>query len=87
MDELGARVGALEFVTHCYRRPRHLPDWPYNLFAMAHGANRDEVAAKANRIAEILGDVCRARAILYSTRLLKETGLRLSGIKPATLRG
>jgi DNA-binding Lrp family transcriptional regulator len=78
VDELGARVGALEFVTHCYRRPRHRPDWPYNLFAMAHGASRDEVAVKADRIAEILGDACRARDILYSTRMLKKTGLRLS---------
>ena len=87
VDELGERVGALEFVTHCYRRPRHLPDWPYNLFAMAHGASRDEVAAKADRIAEILGDACRARDILYSTRILKKTGLRLSSMEPATLRG
>ncbi len=79
VDELGERVGVLEFVTHCYRRPRCLPDWPYNLFAMAHGASRDEVTAKADRIAEILGDACRARDILYSTRILKKTGLRLSG--------
>ncbi|MDG4549929.1 MAG: Lrp/AsnC family transcriptional regulator [Candidatus Contendobacter sp.] len=79
VDALGERVGALEFVTHCYRRPRHRPDWPYNLFAMAHGASRDEVATKADRIAEILGDACRARDILYSTRILKKTGLRLSG--------
>ncbi len=79
VDELGARVGALEFVTHCYRRPRHRPDWPYNLFAMAHGASRDEVTAKVEHIAEVLGDACRARDILYSTRMLKKTGLRLSG--------
>ncbi|MDG4584953.1 MAG: Lrp/AsnC family transcriptional regulator [Candidatus Competibacter sp.] len=79
VDELGAQIGALEFVTHCYRRPRHRPDWPYNLFAMAHGASRDEVAAKADRIAGILGDACRARDILYSTRILKKTGLRLHG--------
>jgi DNA-binding Lrp family transcriptional regulator len=79
VDQWGAQVGALDFVTHCYRRPRHLPDWPYNLFAMAHGASRDEVAAKAERIAEILGDACRARDILYSTRILKKTGLRLNG--------
>ena len=25
VDELGARIGALDFVTHCYRRPRALP--------------------------------------------------------------
>lgn len=79
VDELGERVGALEFVTHCYRRPRHRPDWPYNLFAMVHGASRDEVTAKAEHIAEVLGDACRARDILYSTRMLKKTGLRLSG--------
>ena len=79
VDALGERIGVLEFVTHCYRRPRHRPDWPYNLFAMAHGASRDEVAAKADRIAGILGDAYRARDILYSTRMLKKTGLRLSG--------
>ncbi len=78
VDELGEQVGGLEFVTHCYRRPRHLPDWPYNLFAMAHGGSRDEVATKAGRIAEVLGDACRARDILYSTRILKKTGLRLA---------
>ncbi|HRD66455.1 MAG TPA: Lrp/AsnC family transcriptional regulator [Candidatus Competibacter sp.] len=79
VDELGAQIGALEFVTHCYRRPRHRPDWPYNLFAMTHGASRDEVTAKADRIAGILGDACRAHDILYSTRILKKTGLRLHG--------
>ena len=79
VDALGERIGALEFVTHCYRRPRHLPEWPYNLFAMAHGASREEVAAKADRIAEILGDACHARDVLYSTRILKKTGLRLNG--------
>lgn len=79
VDELGMRVGALEFVTHCYRRPRHRPAWPYNLFAMAHGASRDEVAVKVEQIATMLGDACRARDILYSTRILKKTGLRLSG--------
>ncbi|MEI2646153.1 MAG: Lrp/AsnC family transcriptional regulator [Candidatus Competibacter sp.] len=79
VDELGEQVGTLEFVTHCYRRPRHQPNWPYNLFAMAHGASREEVATKADRIAAVLGDACRARAILYSTQILKKTGLRLHG--------
>ncbi|WP_282170242.1 siroheme decarboxylase subunit beta [Ruegeria atlantica] len=77
ITELGARIGALPFVTHCYERPRALPDWPYNLFAMVHGADRDEVEAKHAEIADILGDACRAKDILYSTRILKKTGLRL----------
>ena len=77
VDELGAAVGALDFVTHCYRRPRALPDWPYNLFAMVHGSSRQEVGDKALRIAELLGQACRASDILYSTRILKKTGLRI----------
>ncbi|MBL8700227.1 MAG: AsnC family transcriptional regulator [Alphaproteobacteria bacterium] len=77
-DELGAVVGALEFVSHCYRRPRHPPQWPYNLFAMVHGRSRDEVEAKTAQIAARLGDAARAHQILYSTRILKKTGLRLA---------
>ncbi len=79
IDELGVQVGALAFVTHCYRRPRRLPDWPYNLFAMVHSRNREEVAARVAEIAALLGEACRAHEILYSTAILKKTGLRIAG--------
>lgn len=77
VDELGAAVGALDFVTHCYRRPRRLPHWPYNLFAMIHGRSRAEVEAKAAQIERILGDACRDCDVLYSSRILKKSGLRI----------
>jgi DNA-binding Lrp family transcriptional regulator len=77
IDELGERVGRLEFVSHCYRRPRRLPQWPYNMFAMVHGKTREEVEAKVAVIAELLGEHVRAHEVLYSTRILKKTGLRL----------
>jgi DNA-binding Lrp family transcriptional regulator len=76
--EVGAMVGALDFVTHCYQRPRHLPLWPYNLFAMAHGRTRAEAEEKIGRIAALIGDAARAHDILYSTRILKKTGLRIA---------
>ena len=79
VDSLGEKIGALSFVTHCYRRPRALPDWPYNLFAMVHGETREEVMAKRAEIAALLGDACRAGDILFSTRILKKTGMRLRG--------
>lgn len=78
IDELGARIGQLSSVSHCYQRPRHLPDWPYNLFAMVHGHDRAEVEQKARQIEEILGDACHGHEILYSTRILKKTGLRIT---------
>lgn len=77
VDGLGERVGGLAFVTHCYRRPRALPEWPYNLFAMVHGSSRDEVRDKAAVIAGLLGEACRGSDTLFSTRILKKTGLRI----------
>jgi heme d1 biosynthesis radical SAM protein NirJ len=77
VDELGARIGELAFVSHCYRRPRHGPRWPYNLFAMVHGKSRTETQAQADAIAALLGDACRARDILYSSKILKKTGIRI----------
>jgi len=79
VDQLGPKVGALDFVSHCYRRPRALPHWPYNLFAMLHGSSREEVETKRETVAALLGAACRGHDILYSTRILKKTGLRLTG--------
>ncbi len=78
IDVLGRRIGELDFVSHCYQRPRHLPHWPYNLFAMVHGRNREEVNRKVLLIAVLLGDDYRGHEVLFSTRILKKTGLRLS---------
>jgi DNA-binding Lrp family transcriptional regulator len=79
IDEFGAKVGALPFVTHCYRRPRHLPDWPYNLFAMVHCKSRAEAEQRVAEIAALLGSACRGHDVLYSSRILKKTGLRITG--------
>ena len=75
--ESGEQIGALEFVSHCYHRPRYLPEWPYNLFAMVHGRDRAEVETKVADIARLLGAFNRGHELLYSTRILKKTGLRL----------
>lgn len=77
IDELGARVGALPFVSHCYHRPRNLPNWPYNLFAMVHGRSRTETDEKVERIAQLLGASVRQHTVLYSSKILKKTGLRI----------
>jgi len=75
--EYGEKIGALDFVSHAYHRPRFLPEWRYNLFAMVHGTNRDELKHKIDAIAEMLGEDNRAHEVLFSTRILKKTGLRL----------
>lgn len=75
--DLGERIGALEYVSHSYLRPRALPEWPYNLFAMIHGTSRETVESQRAEIERILGSACRSHDILYSTRILKKTGVRL----------
>jgi len=76
VDRLGGEIGALEGVSHCYRRPRRLPLWPYNLFAMLHGRDRAEVLAAAVRLEALVAGHCRGHAVLFSEGMLKKTGLR-----------
>lgn len=76
IDELGRQVGQLPFVSHCYHRPRHLPEWPYNLFAMVHGKTQTEADQQIRQIADVLGNQCRGNEVLYSTKILKKTGFR-----------
>jgi DNA-binding Lrp family transcriptional regulator len=77
VDELGRTLAWSGLVSHCYLRERHPPQWLYNLFAMVHGHDRSEVEAKLHTIAGILGGAARSHEVLYSSRILKKTGLRL----------
>ncbi|MCG8427295.1 MAG: AsnC family transcriptional regulator [Chromatiales bacterium] len=77
--ECGQKIGALDYVSHAYHRPRHPPEWNYNLFAMVHGKDRDEVMIKVEKIAELLGADNRGHEVLFSSKILKKTGLRLGG--------
>lgn len=81
-EAVGQYLGGLEAVTHCYRRPRQPPAWPYNIFAMVHGKTREAVIAQVDEIAACIAQafpgVCRGRDILFSTRILKKTGVRLT---------
>jgi len=89
-EKFGDAVGRLPFVSHCYLRPRHLPQWNYNLFAMVHGKKPEEIAKYRGQIKELLKEVLVTRNhdsgqqfltqsndMLTSTAILKKTGLRL----------
>ena len=64
IERLGRLVGGLSFVSHCYRRPRHLPQWRYNLFAMVHGRSEAEIEGYRQQIRLLLGEDCRADEML-----------------------
>lgn len=83
VSELGRRLGDAPEVTLCYRRPRCLPDWPYNLFCMIHGKDRDDVEA---RVAALV-DLCQMQAlphtVLFSRTRYKQCGAQYAA--PAEL--
>ncbi len=79
VDRLGQQVAELPFVSHCYQRPRYLPEWPYNLFAMVHGKTEQDAERQVAIIAALLGANARQHSVLYSSKILKKTGLRITG--------
>lgn len=72
--ELGRCLSHFEFVTLCYRRPRRLPQWRYNLFCMIHGQDRESVLEKYRLLIDRCGLEEIPRAVLFSRRCFKQRG-------------
>lgn len=76
VERAGAILSGLPFVTLCYRRPRRLPVWPYNLFCMIHGHAREAVLDQVAAASTAAGLEGRARDVLFSGRRFKQRGAR-----------
>lgn len=89
VSALGHCIGKFDFVTLCYRRPRRMPAWRYNLFSMIHGQDRDEVLSLVAELKEQCGLRDIAHEVLFSCRRFKQCGARYvtdSAPEPAALR-
>lgn len=74
VDTLGQQFKQFDFVTLCYRRPRRRPQWPYNLFCMIHGRDRNTVQ---NQVEQLVGQLrlqSVPHEILFSLRRFKQRG-------------
>lgn len=82
LAEVGPAVADLEFVTHCYQRPRHAGVWEYNFFAMTHGRTEAESERRVAEVKETMADYWDVGSgdwdTLFSTRILKKTGIRIA---------
>lgn len=74
--QLGQCFSRYDFVTLCYRRPRRLPDWPYNLFTMIHGRDREEVLDRVDQLVSACGLDGVPHEVLFSRRGFKQCGAR-----------
>ncbi len=81
VGEVGPSVASLPFVTHCYERPRHEPVWGYNVFAMTHGRTPKESDQRVQQVRDRMAEHWDVDEedwdTLFSTQVLKKTGIRL----------
>jgi DNA-binding Lrp family transcriptional regulator len=72
--ELGQCLAGFDFITLCYKRPRHLPQWRYNLYCMIHGKSREEVHAHLEWMVNHCGLQSLPHEVLFSRRRFKQRG-------------
>ncbi len=68
VDKYGDIIAKYPFVTLCYQRPRKMPKWPYNLFSMIHGKNKDHVLKHV----ELIASECKISKADYDTLFSSE---------------
>ena len=76
VSQVGQRIAASSRVSLCYRRPRRLPHWPYNLFCMIHGKDRQDVEQRISALAQTCDLAAYPFDILFSCRRFKQRGAR-----------
>ena len=79
VERIGALLADETCVTLCYQRPRRLPAWPYNLFCMIHGRERDSVLRRLEQIIAFHGLEAIPHTVLFSGRSFKQRGAHYVG--------
>lgn len=87
VDQVANSLAKRPEVSLCYRRPRRLPDWPYNLFCMIHGKERAVVIEQINQITQSCELNHIDKDILFSTKAFKQHGARYSKKLPSMQPG
>jgi len=73
IDQIGKAFARFREVSHCYHRaPRG--DWPYNLYTMIHGSNREECYRIADRLSRSTD--LKDYQLLFSEKEFKKTSMK-----------
>jgi DNA-binding Lrp family transcriptional regulator len=72
IDATGEILADFKEVTHCYQR-RPQGDWPYNLYTMIHGSNRDQCFQIAERMSRSAG--IDEYILLFSEKEFRKTSM------------
>ncbi|MDR1126026.1 MAG: winged helix-turn-helix transcriptional regulator [Deltaproteobacteria bacterium] len=72
-DAAGPVAAAHPLVSHCYYRPTQTPDWPYSMFTMVHGRDKNECREVIDYI--LANTALREYAALTSLKELKKNSM------------
>lgn len=78
IDRIAMMLAAESAVTLCYQRPTVPSIWPYNLFCMIHGKNREAVHNTLEQICQKHQLQHINKDILFSTKAYKQQGARFA---------
>ena len=76
VEQIAGMLSMFNEVSLCYKRPRRLPDWPYNLFCMIHGTDREIVLNQIAQITKQLKLEHIQKDVLFSYKAYKQNGAR-----------
>mgnify|MGYP003507617588 FL=1 len=82
--ELGRCLAEFDFITLCYRRPRHLPQWRFNLYCMIHGKTREDVLSNLEWMVNRCGLQGLPHEVLFSRRRFKQRGAMYFDVQGST---
>lgn len=74
VDQVGEHISQFNFINLCYQRPRQDKPWPYNLYCMIHGKNREKVLQQLDHLIESVGLGQYKHEILFSKQCFKQRG-------------
>ncbi len=86
IESFGHQVSALDFVTLCYQRTPKPPHWPYTLYTMIHGKDRESVLAHVKTLKSLAPTEDIDHQVLFSSRRFKQQGARYFTKKQSTAR-
>jgi len=74
VDQTGEHLSQFSFVNLCYQRPRCGEQWPYNLYCMIHGKDKQKVLEQLEHLIEFCGLQQFKHEVLFSKQCFKQRG-------------
>ncbi len=72
VEQISEHVCQFSFVNLCYLRPRYGEQWPYNLYCMIHGKNREKVLQQLEHLIDSCGLSSINHEVLFSKKCFKQ---------------